>query len=64
MSVAYPRLCRRATSLPPCTNAAVERFHPVDDSANLGRLAAWLGDAALLRRVLLDNPARLYDFPA
>ena len=41
----------------------IERFHSVDDGLALRRLAAWLDDAALLRRVLVDNPARLYGFP-
>jgi 2-pyrone-4,6-dicarboxylate lactonase len=34
-----------------------------DDGALLGLLARWLPDEGLRRRVLVDNPARLYDFP-
>jgi predicted TIM-barrel fold metal-dependent hydrolase len=30
----------------------------------LNLLARWLPDAAARRRVLVDNPAVLYDFPA
>ncbi len=33
-----------------------------DDAALLDALAAWAGDDALLRRILVDNPAALYDF--
>lgn len=34
-----------------------------DDGALLNLLARWLPDAARRRRVLVDNPAALYDFP-
>ncbi|HEY8358102.1 MAG TPA: amidohydrolase family protein [Ramlibacter sp.] len=33
-----------------------------DDGVLLGLLARWMPDAALRRRVLVDNPARLYGF--
>ncbi|MEP9379163.1 amidohydrolase family protein [Aquabacter sp. CN5-332] len=36
---------------------------PLDDGALLSLLGEALGDAQLLRRVLVDNPARLYGFP-
>lgn len=42
----------------------IEPFHAEDDGAALDRLAEWAGDAATLTRILVDNPARLYDFPA
>lgn len=32
------------------------------DAAPLERLGAWAGDAALFRKILVDNAARLYDF--
>ena len=35
-----------------------------DDGVLLGLLARWLPDEGLRRRVLVDNPARLYDFPS
>lgn len=35
-----------------------------DDGVLLNLLARWLPDAAARRRVLVDNPAVLYDFPA
>jgi len=40
----------------------VQPFDPIDDAAALARLHAWVGDAALFRNILADNPARLYDF--
>jgi predicted TIM-barrel fold metal-dependent hydrolase len=40
----------------------VEPFRAVDDARALGRLREWTRDAAQLRRVLVDNPARLYGF--
>jgi predicted TIM-barrel fold metal-dependent hydrolase len=42
---------------------STEPFQPIDDGAALNRLVAWCaGDEALLRRVLVENPARLYDY--
>jgi predicted TIM-barrel fold metal-dependent hydrolase len=41
----------------------IEPFHEEDDGAALNRLAEWAGDAAMLRRILVENPARLYGFP-
>jgi len=40
----------------------VQPFDPIDDVAALERLHEWVGDAALFRKILVDNPARLYDF--
>jgi len=40
----------------------VQPFDPIDDAASLERLRGWAGDAALFRKILVDNPARLYDF--
>jgi predicted TIM-barrel fold metal-dependent hydrolase len=40
----------------------IEPFRPVDDGAALNRLASWTGNGADLRKVLVENPARLYDF--
>lgn len=45
----------------PRTREANERFHPVDDGNALNRLAKWVG-AGEIRRILVDNPARLYEF--
>jgi predicted TIM-barrel fold metal-dependent hydrolase len=42
---------------------AIEPFHPEDDGRGVNRVAAWArGDLGLIRRVLVENPARLYDF--
>ncbi len=42
---------------------AIEPFHEIDDGAALNRLHRWVGgDATLLRRILVDNPARLYGY--
>jgi predicted TIM-barrel fold metal-dependent hydrolase len=40
----------------------VERFHPVDDGHALDRLRTWTRDADEANRILVANPARLYDF--
>ena len=36
----------------------------VDDAALADVLAAWCGDEAVRRRILVDNPAKLYGFAA
>jgi predicted TIM-barrel fold metal-dependent hydrolase len=40
----------------------LQPFDAVDDRAALARLAAWFPDANLRRKILVENPARLYDF--
>jgi predicted TIM-barrel fold metal-dependent hydrolase len=40
----------------------IEPFHPIDDGQALRWIAATLDDPALLRLLLVDNPARLYGF--
>jgi len=41
----------------------IEPFHAIDDGAALNRLYRWTGgDASMLRRILVDNPARLYGY--
>jgi predicted TIM-barrel fold metal-dependent hydrolase len=40
----------------------IEPFFPEDDGRTLDLLAEWAPDPALRRRILVDNPARLYDF--
>jgi len=42
----------------------IEPFTGNDDGAALNRLARWCRTPELIRKVLVDNPARLYDFPA
>lgn len=40
----------------------VEPFRPVDDGAALNRLAGWVRDRNDLEKILVRNPARLYDY--
>ncbi len=42
--------------------AEIEPFNPVDDGAALNRLRRWAALPETLRAILVDNPARLYDF--
>jgi predicted TIM-barrel fold metal-dependent hydrolase len=41
---------------------AVEPFRPEDNGAALNRLASWTKSETELRKILVDNPARLYQF--
>jgi len=41
---------------------AIQPFDAVDDRAALARLTTWFPDANLRRKILVDNPAALYDF--
>ena len=42
--------------------AVIEPFNPVDDGMGLNSVAAWFPDPAAQRRILVENPARLYGF--
>jgi predicted TIM-barrel fold metal-dependent hydrolase len=42
--------------------AAIQPFYRIDDGMALNRLAQWAGNAMALRKILVDNPARLYQF--
>lgn len=42
--------------------AAIEAFRPEDDGAALNRLAGWTRNRTELQNILVDNPARLYQF--
>jgi predicted TIM-barrel fold metal-dependent hydrolase len=35
---------------------------PIDDASVLALLAGWAGNADVYRKILRDNPARLYEF--
>ena len=51
------------TSDPPPYLASIgEPFRKVDVPRTLALLADWCGDADAWRRILVDNPARLYGF--
>lgn len=65
---ANPERCLWGTDWPhPFTRGtrdpgSLQPFDAIDDAAALERLYGWIGDAALFRKILVDNPARLYDF--
>jgi predicted TIM-barrel fold metal-dependent hydrolase len=40
----------------------IEPFHPINDGHALNRLNHWVRDPAILKKILSDNPAQLYDF--
>jgi predicted TIM-barrel fold metal-dependent hydrolase len=40
----------------------IEPFRPEDDGAALNRLRSWTPDRVRLRKILVENPARLYGF--
>ena len=42
--------------------AVIEPFRPEDNGAALNRLAEWTKSPAELQKILVDNPARLYQF--
>ena len=42
----------------------VESFNPIDDGRALNRLVEWVRDHNILKKILVDNPAKLYDFKA
>jgi predicted TIM-barrel fold metal-dependent hydrolase len=46
----------------PRSPEAIQPFDGIDDAAALARLERWAGDESVVRRILVDNPARLYDF--
>ena len=41
---------------------AVQPFDDIDDVAALERLREWIPDQKVLRKILVDNPVRLYEF--
>ncbi|MGE0314778.1 MAG: amidohydrolase [Lautropia sp.] len=43
--------------------AAIEAFEDIDDARAIERLSHWIADDRRLHRILVENPARLYDFP-
>lgn len=64
---ANPERCVWGSDWPHPTSGArdprrVQPFDPIDDARSLARLRGWLADRALFRKILVDNPARLYDF--
>jgi predicted TIM-barrel fold metal-dependent hydrolase len=45
----------------PRSRDKIEPYHPIDDGVQLQRFASWVSSAEL-NRILVDNPARLYNF--
>jgi len=41
----------------------VNEDYPIDDGDMLNQLPKWAPDAAIREKILVTNPARLYDFP-
>ncbi len=41
----------------------IEPFHLINDGHALNRLAHWAQSSELIQKILIDNPAALYDFP-
>lgn len=41
----------------------IEPFRQIDEGSVLDLLHGWMPNAAVYRKVLVENPARLYDFP-
>jgi predicted TIM-barrel fold metal-dependent hydrolase len=46
----------------PRTPEILQPFDDIDDAAALARLARWAGSEAVLQKILVANPAQLYDF--
>jgi predicted TIM-barrel fold metal-dependent hydrolase len=42
--------------------SVIEPYRPIDDGAALNRLHGWTRDRTELEKILVHNPARLYDF--
>ena len=55
---AHPEHCLWASNWPHPTEAT-----PPDDADMLALLGHWAGSTATRDRILVDNPARLYDYP-
>jgi predicted TIM-barrel fold metal-dependent hydrolase len=66
-ATANPERCLWGSDWPHTPSGArdpkvVQPFERVDDVAALERLHGWIGDERVFRKILVDNPARLYDF--
>jgi predicted TIM-barrel fold metal-dependent hydrolase len=49
--------------LPGKTSADPNEDYPIDDALMLNQLPIWAPDAAIRKKILVTNPALLYDFP-
>jgi predicted TIM-barrel fold metal-dependent hydrolase len=41
----------------------IEPFHHINDGHSLNRLFHWVKDQPIMKKILVDNPTTLYDFP-
>ncbi len=46
----------------PRVKELTEPFHPIDDGHALNRFAGWAQDPITIKKILVDNPATLYQF--
>jgi predicted TIM-barrel fold metal-dependent hydrolase len=51
-------------ALPGAEYDRITPFYDIDDGLALNQLRAWARSAAMRRKILVENPARLYDFSA
>lgn len=51
-----------ASKVPGRAATDIAPFYPIDDGLVLNQLPRWAPDPALRRKILVDNPARLYGF--
>jgi predicted TIM-barrel fold metal-dependent hydrolase len=51
-----------SSKVPGRTNTDIAPYYPIDDGLLLNQLPIWVPDAAILHKILVDNPARLYGF--
>ena len=51
-----------SAKVPGRANTDIAPFYPIDDGLLLNQLSIWVPDAAIRRKILVDNPARLYGF--
>jgi predicted TIM-barrel fold metal-dependent hydrolase len=51
-----------ASKVPGRAPTDIAPFYPIDDGLVLNQLPRWVPDAALRRKILVDNPGRLYGF--
>lgn len=51
-----------AAKVPGRSSTVISPDLPIDDGLVLNQLPVWVGDPAIRRKILVDNPARLYGF--
>jgi len=56
------RLAHPHAAAPGSERDALTPFYDIDDGLALSQLADWAPDPMTRRQILVENPARLYDF--